>query len=71
MRSYTSFKNKRGAYTVATSRYKCDACNSFLDTKTSYEYFKGICPPCRKTTPSHIPEEQIVRWKRSQKTGSI
>ncbi len=44
----------------------CDVCGVYLRTPISYDYFKGICPVCRKNTPPHIPEEQIVKWLKYQ-----
>jgi phage FluMu protein Com len=64
---YKQHKGKNGWYVASTGKWKCNSCGSLLRTKSSYEYFKGICYPCRLITPSHIPEEQILKWLKKKK----
>jgi hypothetical protein len=59
---YKQSKGKQGWYTVGTDRWKCDCCGSLLRTKSSYDYFNGICFHCRLQVPNYIPEEQIRKW---------
>ncbi len=44
----------------------CDICGIYLRSQGNYDYFKGICPVCRKKVPSYVPEEQIVKWLKYQ-----